>query len=52
LVKWSDRFDDAAVRQRMHARAASEKIDFAQAERQIPLVRLQRPQSSSKEEEQ
>jgi len=34
----------------MRARAASEKIDFAEAERQISLVRLQRSQSSSKEE--
>src|SRR5258706_13145105 len=34
----------------MRAREASEKIDFAEAERQISLVRLQRPQSSSKEE--
>jgi hypothetical protein len=35
---------------RKRRRGAGKIIDFAQARRQIALVRLQRPQSSSKEE--
>jgi hypothetical protein len=35
---------------RKSGRNAGKIIDFAQAERQISLVRLQRSQSSSKEE--